>query len=286
MVTANRATLSDIVDRIHTVPTLPEVVTQVIRLVNDPYSDAKQIHEIVKKDAAMVAKMLRMVNSVYYGIAEPVHDLEQALVILGFKTIRSVALSVSVINMFQEKNSCFSMKAFWTHGAVSAGICRLLAKKSRICDPELAFVVGLLKGIGKLVLAENAPDETRSIIAVAREYSLTFNAAAREVLSTDDAEIGSWLCERWQLDPAIIEAIRNQYDLSHAGNQPLVSLCQFSEYLCMLKNIRVSGNYDQSSLDPSIWKHLGFSKESLTDVLNLINVEAENARRLLQLNDS
>jgi HD-like signal output (HDOD) protein len=259
------------------------VVTQVIRLVNDPYSDVKQIHNIVKKDAAMVSKMLRMVNSVYYGISEPVRDLEQALVILGFKTIRSIALSVSVLNLFQEQNACFNMKAFWTHGAVSASICRLLAKKSRICDPELAFIVGLLKGIGKVVLAENAPTETRSIIAVAREYSLDFHRAAREVLDTDDAEIGAWLCERWQLDPSIIDTIRCQYDLELTKNRPLVSLVQFSEYLCALKNIRVSGNYDQSSLDPSIWKHLGFDKESLIDVLSMINIESENARILLQL---
>ena len=90
-----RSSFEDIVDRIHTIPSLPEVVTQVVRLVNDPNSDARQINAIMMKDAAMAAKMLRMVNSVYYGLAEPVNDLEQAIVILGFKTIRSVALSIS-----------------------------------------------------------------------------------------------------------------------------------------------------------------------------------------------
>jgi len=76
--TITRATLTDIIARVHTVPSLPEVVTQVCRLVNDSNSDAKQVNSIMVKDAAMASKMLRLVNSVYYGLNEPVHDLEQA----------------------------------------------------------------------------------------------------------------------------------------------------------------------------------------------------------------
>jgi hypothetical protein len=67
----------------------------------------------------------------------------------------------------------------------------MIADKSKVCDPELAFTIGLLKNMGKLILVENAPDETRAIVAVAREYKLSFHAAAREVLDTDDAELGN-----------------------------------------------------------------------------------------------
>ena len=91
----SRASFAEIVARVHTIPSLPEVVTEVCRLLGDPTSDIKQIHKLVVKDPAMAAKMLRMVNSVYYGLAEPVHDLEQALTILGYKTIRSIAMSIA-----------------------------------------------------------------------------------------------------------------------------------------------------------------------------------------------
>ncbi|HYE07576.1 MAG TPA: HDOD domain-containing protein [Planctomycetota bacterium] len=282
----NRATFRQIVDRVHTVPSLPEVVTQVCRLINDPSSNAAQVHDIVKKDAAMAAKILRMVNSVYYGLGQPVNDLEQALVIVGFKTIRSIALSISVINMFQQQNACFSMKAFWTHSAVSAAICRLLAGRTKICDPELAFVIGLLKDIGKLVLVENAPDECRAVIAVAKEFQYPFHRAAREVLQTNDAEIGAWLCEKWQLDPAIIEAVRDQYDLTREERRPLVAMCQFVDYLCGLKNIKVSGDCGRPELDPQVWDHLGLDKTALVEVLSVVNDEVDNARQLLQLASS
>jgi HD-like signal output (HDOD) protein len=279
----NRASFQDIIERIHTIPTLPEIVTSVCRLVNDPSSHAKQIHDLVLKDQAMAAKMLRMVNSVYYSLPEPVHDLEQAVTILGFKTIRSLALSISVINMFQEKTAAFSMKAFWTHSAVSACLCRLICSHAAIEDVELGFVIGLIKDIGKVVLVENAPDETRSIIAVAREYNLPFYKAAREVIDTDDAEIGAWLIKHWQLEDRIVNCIRNQYDPDSSTEPKLVAMCQFSEYICGLKKIRVSGNYDTPNVDQSAWQHLGLDKNALMKVLSLVNDEVESARQLLTM---
>ena len=282
--TLTRSSFEDIVDRIHTIPSLPEVVTQVVRLVNDPNSDARQINAIMMKDAAMAAKMLRMVNSVYYGLAEPVNDLEQAIVILGFKTIRSVALSISVLNMFQQQNANFNMKAFWSHSAVSACLGRLICGKARICDPEFGFTIGLLKGLGKVILAENAPEETRAIIAVARQYRMSFTKACREVMDTDDAEIGAWLMERWELDKVLVATVREQGVLSATTKEPkLVSMCMLSEYLCTLKKIRTSGQCDEPQLDPAVWTHLGMDKTALVEVLSVINDEVENARQLLSI---
>jgi HD-like signal output (HDOD) protein len=278
-----RATFEDIIDRIHTVPSLPEVVTQVVKLVNDPNSDARQINIIMMKDAAMSAKMLRMVNSVYYSLPAPVNDLEQAIVILGFKTIRSIALSVSVLSMFQQQNANFNMKAFWAHSAVSACLCRLIAGKARICDSELGFTIGLLKDLGKVILAENAPEETRTIIAVAREYRLSFTKACREVIDTDDAEIGGWLAERWELDKQLTVTIKDQHKLAGSSEPKLVSMCLLSEYLCGLKKIRTSGSCDEPVLDAGVWPHLGLDKTALVDVLSVINDEVENARQLLAI---
>jgi HD-like signal output (HDOD) protein len=276
-----RATFQDIVERIHTVPSLPEVVTQVCRMVNDPNANARDITAIMVKDAAMAAKMLRMVNSVYYGLKEPVNHLEQAVMILGFKTIRSIALSISVLNLFQQQSANFNMKAFWAHSAVSACLCRLIAHRARICDPEMAFTIGLLKDIGKVILVENAPDETRALIAVAREYRFNFTRAAHEVLDTDDAEIGGWLMERWELDPLIVDTVRNQWDLTAPKDPRLVAMCMLSEYLCGLKKIRTSGMCDEPTLDASVWHHLNMDKTALVEVLSVINDEVENARQLL-----
>jgi len=282
----SRASFQDIIERIHTVPSLPEVVMQVCRMVNDPHASAAQINALMIKDPAMAAKMLRMVNSVYYGLPEPVNDLEKAIMVLGFKTVRSIALSVSVLNAFQQQSANFNMKSFWAHSAVSAGICRLIAGKTRICDPELAFIIGLLKDLGKLILVENAGEEVRAVVAVAREFRLGFHTATRKVIDTDDAELCAWLMQTWNLDVDLIQTIRWQYDLSGIEGKPqakMVAMCQFAEYLCALKKIRVSGNCDEPQLDPQVWTQLGLDKTALVEVLTVVNDEVDNARQVLLL---
>ncbi len=278
-----KPTFEEIISRVNNVPSLPEVVTQVVRLVNDPRSDAEQVQAIMVKDTAMASKILRMVNSVYYGLSEPVHNLEQAIVILGFKTIRSIALSISVINLFQQQDAGFNMKNFWTHSAVLACIGRLVGFKIGMKDPEVGFILGLLKDVGILIMAQYAPDEVRSIIAVAREYRIGLHQATRKILETDHAEVGAWLCEKWELEEDLVEAIRHQNDLNGAPDQCLVAVIQFGEYLCGLKKIRNPGQCDEPQLDQRVWSHLGMNKTDLVETLSVINDEVDNARQLLKL---
>jgi HD-like signal output (HDOD) protein len=282
-VSITRATFQDIIERVHTIPSLPEVVMQVVTLVNDPKSSASMIEEIMSKDPAMAAKILRMVNSVYYGLKQPVNDLEQAIAILGFKTIRSIALSISVINAFQQKDSAFNMKAFWTHGAVMACIGRLMGQRVGLPDPELPFVIGLLKDIGMLILVEHAPEETRAIVALAREYRLGLHTATRKVIATHHAEIGAWLVRHWDLGDEIADAVEHQFAIDEAANARLVAISSLGEYLCALKKIRLAGQCDEAQLDPVVWQHLGLTKTDLVDALSLVNDEVDNARRLIEL---
>jgi HD-like signal output (HDOD) protein len=197
--------------------------------------------------------------------------------------VRSVALSVSVINLFQQKNACFNMRDYWTHAAVSAAVCRDIAERSRACDPELAFIIGLLKEIGKLVLAEHAPEECRAIMAVAQEFKLPFHKAAYEVLSTNDAEIGGWLCKHWGLDQSLVLTVRHQFSQDPAADPKLISLCHLCEYVCRLNNVRLPGNYDAPALDPVVWNHLGLEKSALPPIVLNAAEEVVKANDFLQI---
>jgi putative nucleotidyltransferase with HDIG domain len=278
-----RASFQDIISRVHTIPSLPEVVTQVVRMVNDPHSNAKAIGELMSRDAAMAAKILRLVNSVYFSLPENVHSLDQAIAILGFKTVRSVALSISVINLFQQENIGFNMKAFWMHGCVSACISRLVAEKIKVVDPDLAFIIGLLKDIGLVLMVEYAPEETRAIIAVARECRINLDKASCKVIDTNHAEVGAWLCQEWGLEVEVVDAVRHQFELEQSRYQQPVAVSQFSEYLCGLKRIRIAGDCAEPKLDPVIWQHLGLDKTDLVSLLAVINDEVDRAKELLSL---
>jgi HD-like signal output (HDOD) protein len=282
MMAGSRA-FNQIIERIKDVPSLPEVVREVIQLVDDPGSDAKQLHDIVVKDQAMAVKMLRLVNSPYFGLKAPMQDLEKAITILGFKTIRSIALSITVIDMFKEQNACFDMKAFWAHSAVSASLCRLTAEKARVCEPELAFIIGLLKDMGKVILVENAPEETRSIITLAKEKKWSFHQASREIIGCDDAEIAAWLCAHWRLGNEIVSAINDQYSYHLSTDHKKVAMCQFCQFICAQKHIRAPGDYDTPALTPTELKNLGLDLAALKHVLMVANDEVKKALELLAL---
>jgi hypothetical protein len=130
-------------------------------------------------------------------------------------------------------------------------------------------------------MAENTPGETRAVIAVAREFKLPFHRAAREVLGTDDAEVGAWLAGKWSLEATIIEGLRWQYDLGQSSNQRVTAMLIFTEYICALKNVRASGDYDKPGIDPAAFQALGLSKENLVDVLATVDDEVERARQLI-----
>jgi HD-like signal output (HDOD) protein len=102
-------------------------------------------------------------------------------------------------------------------------------------------------------------------------------------VDTDDAEIGAWLCQNWEMEPKLIETVKSQYDLEKTSEPRLVAMCQFAEYLCALKNLRVSGNCDEPKLEMQIWHHLGLDKNSLVDLVSAINDEVENARQIMAM---
>lgn len=281
--TALHESFNDIIDSIHTIPSLPEITAHVARLANDPATTIPMIAAVIVKDAGMSAKMLRLVNSAVFALQEPITSLDQAVSLLGFKTIRTIALSVSVVSLFTQVQAGFNMKAFWLHSAVSAGMCRTIAKMNGICDPEEAFTFGLLKDIGKLILVENMPEKTRDIIELANFRKLSFAAASRQVIKTDDAEVAAWLCQKWDLDADLVNAIRFQNDIVLASDPRMTAMNIVVEHLCALRGIRTSGNCDQPSIDPMVWPHLGLTKSEFRSVIESMNDDIAAARDLLNI---
>jgi HD-like signal output (HDOD) protein len=281
--TTMRSSFAEIIEGIHTIPSLPEIASRVARMAGDPATTIPMIAEVIVKDAGMAAKMLRLVNSAVYALREPVNSLDQALGLLGYSTIRSIALSVSVVSLFQQEQAQFNMKAYWLHSAVAAGMCRAVARLNHCCDPEHAFTFGLLKDIGKVILVENAPEETRTIIGIAQERRLSFTAAARTLLETDDAEIAAWLCQTWELDTDLVNAIRFQHDLVHASQPVMTAMGMMVDHLCALRGIRTSGSCDAPVLDAQVWHHLGLDKGSFKAVIAGMNSDIAAARELLAI---
>ncbi|MHC4871334.1 MAG: HDOD domain-containing protein [Planctomycetota bacterium] len=278
--------LKSIVDKIIDLPTLPQVVSTIVNLIDDPDSSVKDINDVMGQDPALVAKILKIVNSAFYGLPNRVSSISQAIVILGFNTVKSLALSASVLDMFGSGEEYFSYEDFWKHSIGCATICTTVAKKQPGVNADTAFVLGLMHDMGKLVLDQYAPVEFQQILKTAKEKEITFAEAEKEVIATSYTDIGYWLSQKWQLADDLADAIHHQNDLDecaeHASKE-LAAVCSFSEYVCRLKNYGHNGSYGKPELPLKAWNMLGMEKDQLPALIETINNDIHRADEFLEM---
>ncbi len=276
--------LKSIVDRIVDLPTLPQVVTKIMALIEDPNSSAKSINDVMSNDPALAGKILKLVNSAFYALPNRVTSIQQAITILGFNTIKSLAISASVFDLFGFGEDAFSYESFWAHSVGCATASGYLARRSGF-DADVTFVVGLLHGMGKLVLDQYAPVEFQDIIGLARKSATTFSKSEGEVIATTQAEIGYWLACKWKLAENVQLAILHQDNLETAPDtvKVYVAVQQISDYACRKSGLEKPGDFDTPTIPTEALSLIGIDEADLPDELAHISKELERAASFLSV---
>lgn len=193
-----------IVENIRELPSLPSIVSRLIQVVNSPDTSADDAAELIEKDPALTSKMLRLANSAFYGMPRSISSISSAVVILGFNTIRSVALSATIMKMFSKNSPMgfFNYKRFWQHSIVCAMTAKDIAQHClnlMMIDPESAFCAGVLHDIGKLIFVQFATEDYIKTCEVARKNKMSLIEAEEMVLGITHARIGTILADKWAL---------------------------------------------------------------------------------------
>jgi HD-like signal output (HDOD) protein len=196
-----------------TLPALPETVSRLLEMVDDPETSARGLAQAISTDQVLTARVLKLANSSYYGFQQKVGTVSLALVVLGFGAVKDLALATSVMNVFgnASKDPHFDMRAFREHSVAVGVASRCLSRILRVATAGEAFTVGILHDIGQVVLHEYHPDaflETRRLV---REEGRSLLEAETTVLGAAHPQVGGWLCRRWNLPEAICQGI----DLHH-----------------------------------------------------------------------
>ncbi len=205
----------EILERIaqcQTLPSLPAVAAEVLRLGQKERLSAAELSEAISKDPAIAAKVLRYANSPFFGLRCQVTTLTSAVVLLGLATIRTIALGFSLAKNLSSSNVAGGGHTdLWKRSLIAATAGRELASSVSDTDKEEAFLVGLLQNIGVLVWRQLA-DAGKAAAAseVARHTDLP--EVERRLLGADHAEMGAWLAERWNLPADFCTAIRWHHD--------------------------------------------------------------------------
>jgi HD-like signal output (HDOD) protein len=198
---------------IENLPTLPIIVQQIQKLIADPNSNMANIAMIITRDQAIAARVVRLVNSAFYGMKNRISSIQQAIMLLGLNTVKNLVIGVSVVKTFEDRQSeaLFDREKFWLHSFACAAGARLIAIKMNMDEPEDFFMAGLLHDIGILTLDQFFHEEFMAIVQQTVRVKIEFVKIERNVLGATHAEIGGFMAEKWRLPGFLPLAIRHHH---------------------------------------------------------------------------
>lgn len=192
-------------------PTIPAVLGRILTVVDGERSSARDLVAVIEVDQALTSRVLKLANSALFGLSRKVATVPRAVVLVGFNTVRNLALGVKVWDALaaggQQRRK---VEALWHHSALVAAASKLIAARLRGASPDLSFTAGLLHDVGKLVFSLKLGMRYWSIVAAASDTN-QIAALERDYLKVDHAEVGGWLSEAWRLPPEIVCAIRDHH---------------------------------------------------------------------------
>lgn len=191
-------------------PTIPAVLAKILELSDSVDANGKDLIAVVEKDQALTGKMLRLANSAFFGQNRRVATIWRAVLLLGFSTVRNLALGVKVWDALSTGVPRQRVEELWAHAVAVAGTAKTLAGKLRSGDPDEAFTAGLLHDVGRLVLAMRFKDDYWEATKGVGERE-PVEAHERATFGVDHAEVGGWLLEAWALPPTIVELVRSHH---------------------------------------------------------------------------
>jgi putative nucleotidyltransferase with HDIG domain len=184
---------------------LPQVLAQVIKVANDPVSSASNLADVIMKDPGLTARLLRMVNSPYYGTTNKIATVSQAVVTLGLRTVTAMALAGSIYELLKNIKTTIDRKKFWRHSLEVALASRMIAEAVDYKPVEEAFTAGLLHDIGLLILEASFPEAFITVMEQA-ESGENLIAVEEQQWGTNHARVGQFILEQWHIPGAVAEA--------------------------------------------------------------------------------
>jgi putative nucleotidyltransferase with HDIG domain len=284
----DRESIISKLERILDLPTLPLIVDKVREQIRNPNADAQQIAKTIEDDPAMMAKILKVVNSPLYGARSAITSLQLAVARMGLNSVGNLALSTSVFSTFGENDRFFNREEFWRH-CICTGIgqnilydrCRESLK--RRYTPDVLHLSGLLHDIGKLVLLRYFHDDFIKAVRAADDDAEPLTVMEKKFVGMDHAEIGAWLAKKWKLPEQLVEVVAYHHKPGSLSseNKELAMLCHCSNYICNLESLGNSGDVGAPSFDETVWEELGLNLGDIASIVDRISEESKNSEILM-----
>ncbi len=263
-----------LVEKVNTLFSLPDVALRINELLAEEDSSIVDLEEVILHDPALSAKLLKIVNSAYYGFPTRIDTVSRAITMIGRQELRNLVLATSVTDGFTGiPQHLVDMNTFWYHSVTSAILARLLAKHLSHLDHERFFIAGLLHSIGKLVFFTEYPQQSALILSLKDAGADAMTAKEKETFGFTYAELGAELLKQWKLPETIWRMIEHQLQPLQAGDSK-EDACILHVAACIADRI-----------EPCAKQDLDFQKADLdydSPVVNYLQLDEQDMRPLIQ----
>ncbi len=268
------------------IPTLPIVYQQLFSKMSNPNVSVPQLAEIVSKDQSLAAKILKLVNSAFYGYKKEITTISRAMVILGFRTVRNAALAISVFDYVSgtADDSHFPVEDFWKHSLCTASAAKVLGQKVGIKQQEETFVCGLLHDVGKIIMKKYFEEDFSELCKYANDNNTSFSAAEEALIGVNHCMVAKTILRSWNFPPNLIEAVQFHHTLSSGASYPdMVALINVSNHISYEFDMGAPSSQAPAECDPLALKELGVTYEEVMGYKEEIMAETESALEILQI---
>ncbi|MBJ6726042.1 HDOD domain-containing protein [Geomesophilobacter sediminis] len=223
-------------------PTIPQVATRVIELLDRPGVELDEVADMILSDQVLAARVIKMVNSPLYKPAHEIKSVKRALIYLGFRHIRELAFTCSFVDVFQGRDGIFDIRTFWEHSFGVGVVSKIIAQRVRYPDTEKAYLVGIVHDIGEVFLSYYRQDLFKKMLDSVKGQPFRLVDKEREFMGTSHTEVGYCIAQKWNFPPDYCEVIALHHAPKEAKLDPtLCAIVNLADLFCSVCQLDYGG---------------------------------------------
>jgi len=278
-------------EMIEQMPAFSSTVTKVISLANNPGSSPSDLVNTITTDPVLTAKLLKLINSAYFGLRQPVVSLHRAVIMLGFNTVKNVTLSISVAGTIKVKDNFkwFTRDEFWEHSLGCAVAAKALALRAGVSPLEVEeyFIGGLLHDIGKTLLIQAFAGQCEEIYDPAFQPGVNKETLEKKSFGVTHAELGGAIARHWKFPGSLVSAISGHHGAPDGGDdhKNLRLIVLLANHQCNVRKITTHPLVIPDSIPGELWSQMPLGPEEADESLEQLVETLEKAKVFLQVID-
>ncbi len=263
----------DIIAKIGDLPSLPAVAARINAEIENEALSAKSLGAIISEDPSLASRILRLANSAFYGMPRQIASIDRAVMLLGFDTVKNLALSISIFSFFQKGISpAIDVIGLWNHSLGTAISAKVLVAQTNPKLAEQAFLFGIVHDVGKIALITQCLTEMEEVARLMDQGGVSQQEAEIKVFGFTHQKIGALLTREWKFPEMIVTGVKLHHDLPPETKECDADTAQLVRALCVANQLAkalalgVSTNKKRETIPSVLWGHLGIGRQDLAGV--------------------